>query len=293
MASAAAQSPPGTFGGVKAGSELELKLCQAVLLYRNDHGHRVMATVHGVVQTDANGAPGLSAGQLLSTAALRELTKQLGTSSQAEYLPDNVIARTPELIAWWAPASVRSMFFRQGSELADVSGKLFPHPALLFAVRNNVLFVRALPENKRPLADTKLAAAPYWNIDSNGGLRGDHARSQSVSVASIPISAARFLSERIHPSRRRRPFNHQKGRYHCIVEEPGREETLPTFGTDRNGNRTGLPEKTGGGTTMTHTPAPQLFERLRQGVRREDCPLRVSPYDAHTNLVMYQNIYRC
>ena len=35
---------------------------------------------------------------------------------------------------------------------------------------------------------------------------------------------------------------------------------------------------------MTHTPDPQLCERLRQGVRREDCPLRVSPCLAHTSL---------
>ena len=42
---------------------------------------------------------------------------------------------------------------------------------------------------------------------------------------------------------------------------------------------------------MTHTPDPQLFERPRQGVRREDCPLRVSPYEC-PSLVMYQNIYR-
>ena len=103
---------------IDVGSELELKLYQAVLLYRNDHRNRVMATVHAIMQTDTNGAPALGAGQLLSTAALRELTKQLGTSGQAEYLPENVIARTPELIAWWTPASVRPMFFRQGSELA-------------------------------------------------------------------------------------------------------------------------------------------------------------------------------
>ena len=187
--------------GIDVGSELELKLYQAVLLYRNDHGNRVMATVHGVMQTDANGAPTLGAGQLLSTAALRELTKQLGTSSQAEYLPANVIARTPELIAWWTPASVRPMFFRQGSELANISGKLFPHPALLFAVRNGVLFVRALPESKRPGADTKLAAAPYWNIDSDGRVCAGTMRvPKSVSVASIPMwQQAFFQSEFTHP----------------------------------------------------------------------------------------------
>ena len=35
---------------IDVGSELELKLYQAVLLYKNDHGNRYMATVHGVVQ---------------------------------------------------------------------------------------------------------------------------------------------------------------------------------------------------------------------------------------------------
>ena len=91
---------------IDVGSELELKLYRAVLLYRNDHGNRFMATVHGVVQKETDGAPLLGAGQLLSTAALRELTKQLGTSCPAEFLPENVLARTAELIAWWTPAVV-------------------------------------------------------------------------------------------------------------------------------------------------------------------------------------------
>ena len=42
---------------IDVGSELELKLYQAVLLYRNDHGNRFMATVHGVVQKEADGTP--------------------------------------------------------------------------------------------------------------------------------------------------------------------------------------------------------------------------------------------
>jgi PRTRC genetic system protein B len=184
---------------IAVGSELELKLYQAVLLYRNDHGNRVMATVHGVAQADTGGAPALGAGQLLSTAALRELTKQLGTSMQAEYLPDNVVARTPEFIAWWTPASVRPMFFRQGSEMADVSGKLFPHPALLLAVCNSVLFVRAFPENKRPVAATKLAAAPYWNTDNEGKVCAGTMRiPNSVSVASIPMWQQRSFKANSH-----------------------------------------------------------------------------------------------
>lgn len=37
----------------------------------------------------------------------------------------------------------------------------------------------------------------------------------------------------------------------CLLEEPGREETVRAFGTDRNGDSTGLPEETRGGTQMT------------------------------------------
>jgi len=186
---------------IDVGSELELKLYQAVLLYKNDHGNRHMATVHGVVQKETDGTPLLGSGQLLSTAALRELTKQLGTSCPAEFLPENVVARTPELIAWWTPATIRTMFFREGSELADISGKLFPHPALLFVVRNGVLFVRALPINRRPDPDTRLAAAPYWNIDSNGAVCAGTMRiPKSLTVASIPAwQQAFFQSEFTHP----------------------------------------------------------------------------------------------
>src|ERR1035441_32886 len=141
---------------IDVGSELELKLYQAVLLYRNDHGNRHMPTARGVAQQNADGSPFLGAGQLLSTASLRDLARQLGTGCPVEFLPDQVIARTPDLLAWWMPAAVRAMFFRAGSELEGVSGKRFPHPALLFVVRNSILHARALSTNRRPGSDSKL-----------------------------------------------------------------------------------------------------------------------------------------
>ena len=186
---------------IDVGSELELKLYQAVLLYKNDHGNRHMATVHGVVQQNGDGSPVLGAGQLLSTASLRELARQLGTGCPVEFLPDHVIARTPDLLAWWTQAAVRPMFFRAGSELEDVSGKRFPHPALLFVVRNSVLHVRALFATRRPRPDSKLAAAPYWNIDSNGAVCAGTMRvPKSLTVASIAAwQQAFFQSEFTHP----------------------------------------------------------------------------------------------
>ena len=186
---------------IDVGSELELKLYQAVLLYRNDHGNRFMATVHGVVQQDSDGSPVLGAGQLLSTASLRELSRQMGTGCPVEFLPDHVVARTPDLLAWWTPAAVRAMFFRAGSELEGISGKRFPHPALLFAVRNNALYVRALSASRRPGPDGKLAAAPYWNIDSNGAVCAGTMRvPKSSTVTSIAEwQQAFFQSEFTHP----------------------------------------------------------------------------------------------
>ena len=187
--------------GIDVGSELELNLYQAVLLYRSNHSTRYMATAHSVLQKDAAGTPVLGAGELLSTASLRELTRQLGTGCQVEILPDQVVARTPDMLAWWTPAAVRPMFFRAGSELGDISGKLFPHPALLFAVQSGVLYVRALSTRRRPGPDTKLAAAPYWNIDGHGAVCAGTMRTpKAVSVASMAAwQLAFFQSEFTHP----------------------------------------------------------------------------------------------
>src|SRR5271157_530695 len=186
---------------IDVGSELELKLHQAVLLYKNGHGNRYMATVHGVVQQNSDGSPVLGAGQLLSTASLRELARQLRTGCPVEFLPDHVVARTPELLAWWTSPMVRPMFFRPGSELEGVSGKRFPHPALLFVVRNSVLYVRVLLATKRPHPDTKLAAAPYWNLDSTGAVCAGTMRTpKSLTVTSIAAwQQAFFQSEFTHP----------------------------------------------------------------------------------------------
>jgi PRTRC genetic system protein B len=213
---------------IDVGSELELKLYQAVLLYRNDHGNRFMATIHGVVQKEADGTPLLGSGQLLSTAALRELTKQLGTSCPAEFLPENVVARTPELIAWWTPAAVRPMFFRDGSELAGISGNLYPNPALLFVVRSGVLVVRAIPDNRRPESDTRLAAAPYWNIDSNGAVCAGTMRApKSLTVASIPAwQQAFFQSEFTHPGGAGR-LTKRKGGTSALWKSLARKKTFP------------------------------------------------------------------
>jgi PRTRC genetic system protein B len=187
--------------GIDVGGELELKLHQAVLVYRSEQRSRHMATVHNVMQGQSDGAPLLGAGQLLTTAVLRELTWALRAACPIEVLPEPVVARTPDLLAWWTPATIRPMFFRAGSELGEVSGHRFHHPALLFVVCNRALYVRAIRSNHRPGPETTLFAAPYWNVGNDGSVCAGTMRApESTNVTSMAAwEQAFFQSEFTHP----------------------------------------------------------------------------------------------
>jgi PRTRC genetic system protein B len=93
------------------------------------------------------------------------------------------------------------MFFRRDSELANISGRRFPHPALLFVVRGGSLYVRALRCSSRPTAETYLYAAPYWNTGSDGAVCAGTMRvPRSASVATMACwEQAFFESEFTHP----------------------------------------------------------------------------------------------
>ena len=122
---------------INVGSELELKLYRAILLYRNDHGNRVLATVHGVVQKETDGAPLLGAGQLLTTPALGELTKQLGRVAQQNFCPKcrRANSRAERL---WARPQYGPCSSAMGLSSPVFPASYFPHPALLFVVSNGV-----------------------------------------------------------------------------------------------------------------------------------------------------------
>jgi len=97
---------------VRIGNNRIFTLKQAVLLYQE--GTRTFATLHEVkIRPDQ--ALYLCAGQSVTTGFLETLAKGLGASMEAEVLPEHVLARTPELIAWWSRAQPRLMFFGDGN----------------------------------------------------------------------------------------------------------------------------------------------------------------------------------
>jgi PRTRC genetic system protein B len=93
------------------------------------------------------------------------------------------------------------MFFRAGSGLAGVSGQRFPHPALVLVVHTGSLYVRALRSGERPIAETKLYAAPYWNTGNDGSVCAGTMRvPKSAGVTTMAAwEQAFFQSEFTHP----------------------------------------------------------------------------------------------
>jgi PRTRC genetic system protein B len=196
---------------VRIGDNQFFTLKQAVLLYQE--GNRTFTTLHEV-KCEPNGARYLCAGQSVTAGFLETLAAGLGASMAAEVLPEHVLARTPELIAWWSCAQRRLMFFGDGNpEARKLNGKMYPHPPLVFMIHGRELFVRALAEDCRPKANTRLKSAPYWNTDAQGRVcLGSMRIPEDASVGSLGgWENAYFASEFTHPSGAVRLTTHPSG----------------------------------------------------------------------------------
>jgi PRTRC genetic system protein B len=181
------------------GANREFKLSEAVLIYRSGGGG-AFASLHKAEQTE-DGAPYLAAGGPLTTAFVRTLAEGLGARTKPEIFPETVLARTPDLLVWWSPPQRRVMFFGgTDDEARKLNGLIFPHPAIIFMVAGKDLFVRSLATASRPVGNSPLKTAPYWNTDSRGLVCPGTMRLPSGSaVCSIPNwEAAYFESEFTH-----------------------------------------------------------------------------------------------
>ena len=176
---------------VEIGQSYNFELRHAVLVYGDQH--HAFATLHEVAKQEES-APMLGPALPLTLAFLRELAQGLGSQVAPEILPANVLARTPEMIVWWNQAARLPMFFGAADEEAqNLNGGIFPHPPLVFKVRDGELFVRALERNVRPEGTTQLMNAPYWNVGGDARVCLGTARApKDASVASIPAWQAAF-----------------------------------------------------------------------------------------------------
>ena len=96
---------------VGIGANCEFKLSEAVLVYRAGGGG-AFASLHRVKQAD-DGVPYLAPGEPLTTAFVRALAQGLGAQVKPEILPDNVLARTPDMLVWWSPTATQGHVLRR------------------------------------------------------------------------------------------------------------------------------------------------------------------------------------
>lgn len=154
-------------GSVDLGRETNLSLAGGLLLYTAEGGSssvRTMATLHPV-QHHAAGKASLGPHQLLSHAFLLDLSQTLGTRQLTRrFLPPNVLCLTDDAIVWWTAPSRRALFFRGSSKaFSELSGKMYPHPALVWKAVDGKLTLRALRDAAAPTPETPLFLAPYPN----------------------------------------------------------------------------------------------------------------------------------
>jgi PRTRC genetic system protein B len=171
--------------GIAIGENHRFELNEALLIYRGSDNHSFITRHNVTAQKD--GPPVLGAAHPLTTAFVESLVHSLG-GTQAEVLPDNVLARTDRLLCWWTPAQRRQMFYESAEgKCAALNGGTFPQPPLVWRVADGQLQLRALAQNLRPVAGTQLAVAPYWNLSDNGLVcTGSMRRPAAVAAATIP-----------------------------------------------------------------------------------------------------------
>ncbi|MDQ3398935.1 MAG: PRTRC system protein B [Deinococcota bacterium] len=177
------------------GRKSTVTLKRAVLLYESaGYGNEdAFVTVHDVTGLD-EGQPALAPGRLLTVEGLREIHKALYKQQRLEVLPEHVLAVTNERLAWHEPPRNRVMFFKtQDAFLNSLSGSSFPQPPLLFIAGERQLKVFAFAGDGRPMGETEVFAAPYFNTTSSGVCLGSTPLPDSLSVRDTESYSSAFF----------------------------------------------------------------------------------------------------
>lgn len=189
---------------IQIGKSRDFHLMQAILIYEDLVSKREkFATVHPVAKGHDQQAF-LGPGTLLTTDFLESLYRGLTRAPRAVVLPENVLAYTSDLLAWWTAPRLHRMFFSDGAQDRQaLDGGIFPHPALAWKVQRGSLFLRALDVSARPKPETRLMVAPYWNTASDTGdvCEGDMRRPKHTDIATmLEWEEGFFNSHFTHPS---------------------------------------------------------------------------------------------
>jgi PRTRC genetic system protein B len=151
------------------GGSIELE--QALLIYKSE-SHYSGDEQYLVTLNKFNPATReLKAGRPLNRQRLAELLTMLSNRENGKLtlMPDNLLALSAGAMIWWKPEHRDQIFFKTtDKKAAALNGKEVTYPALVFKVDSQGMFVFALASSTRPVADTLLLRAPFWNTWDNG-----------------------------------------------------------------------------------------------------------------------------
>jgi PRTRC genetic system protein B len=169
---------------VSIGENQRFELREALLVYGDRQ--RSFVTRHQVV-LHKNAPPTLEPAQPLTVAFIESLVHSLYGGSTGEVLPEHILAKSDRMIVWWTPRCRRQMFYQNSErKAAELNGRFFPQPPLVWRVDAGDLKIRALIDSKRPGAATNLAVAPFWNLSEDGRVCiGTMRHPDAASVKSI------------------------------------------------------------------------------------------------------------
>lgn len=144
----------------------QVKLDKAILIY--GEGAKAIATIHDVERS--HGKAQIQPGRGVSLGNLQDLVIALTTDKKSAYLPDRVLSCNFTKLVWWTPSAVRPIWFDTADRKFNKSmnGAKVTHPALLFCVTGSGFAVFALACESRPLPNTPIFRAPYYNVYESG-----------------------------------------------------------------------------------------------------------------------------
>ena len=193
-----------------------LTLEQAILIYRSRGAResRCFASVHRVALD--NGSPVIQAGKPVTPGAVRRLSSDLSaSSSHAGYLPGNVLYADGDALVWWVPPRRRHIAFSCPETALCQRGAIVPHPALVFMVSGGSWLVWAHKGRKRPVPQSPMWRAPYFNVGADGAIcRGNVVTPTGTTTDRIAEwEDAFFHSYFTHPNVPKGLVNHPGGAY--------------------------------------------------------------------------------
>jgi PRTRC genetic system protein B len=142
------------------GENHRFELHEALLIYRDRQSSFI--TRHDV-NAHKDAPPTLGPAQPLTVAFIESLTRSLSGSVQAEVLPAKVLAKADRMIVWWTPTRRRQMFYENSEgKAAELNGRIFPQPPLVWKVSNGELIIRALTEFNETCRRALLESFRQW-----------------------------------------------------------------------------------------------------------------------------------